>query len=105
MDIEASGRLPPPPPPGDPPAEAMGGTTTSAPAAARRRPSAAVSTTGSYSRRGGDDLSVAVWALGGPLTLTLMSSIIEAAAAINACTNPLLIAAKGSSGFVGLFGF
>src|SRR4051812_28525039 len=42
---------------------------------------------------------------GGPLTLTLMSSIIEAAAAINVCTNPFMIAAKGSVNCPGLFGF
>ena len=75
MSVAINGRNPPPPPPA-----IEGGAP-----AAKRRPSAAPSAGGGYTRRGGDDLAVAVWALGGPLTLTLLCSCIEAAYYLTLC--------------------
>jgi len=40
---------------------------------------------GAYSRKDGDDLTQAVYALTGPLCLTFLSSTLQAAAAIQAC--------------------
>lgn len=37
-------------------------------------------------RRDGADMTTAVWSLGGPLSLTLFASVIQAAAAIQTCT-------------------
>ena len=51
-------------------------------------PSVGQMSQGGYSRRGGDDLGGAMWALAGPQALTFVASAIEAASAINICTNP-----------------
>jgi hypothetical protein len=42
---------------------------------------------GVYSRRDGDGLTTAVYALSGPLLLTFLASILQSAASIVACTN------------------
>lgn len=43
---------------------------------------------GAQSRRGGDDLTTAVWSLGGALTLTLLAGSLEGIAAISFCADP-----------------
>jgi len=69
-------------------------------APAPRRPSAVNSQSG-YSRRGGDDLTIAVWSLGGPMGLTLFASVVQAAAAINNCSTQPGITGNCS----GLYGY
>jgi len=40
-----------------------------------------------YSRRDGDDLTVAIWSLSGPVALTAFAGIVEVAAAATACAD------------------
>lgn len=42
---------------------------------------------GAYTRRGGDDVRVAVWAMAGPLMLTFAMSVVETTAALVGCLN------------------
>ena len=79
----------------------MSAELANAPSQARRRPSGAPSAAGAYSRRGGDDLAVAVWALGGPLTLTLMSSVLQAAATLTLCQSAAFATLGGCTGLYG----
>jgi hypothetical protein len=41
---------------------------------------------GAYSRKDGDDIETAVYALGGPLALLFLSSVLQAAASIDECS-------------------
>ena len=52
---------------------------------------------GGYSRRGGDDLGAAMWALAGPQALTFVLSCLQAASALNICNNPVYSPIVGQS--------
>jgi len=67
------------------------------PGGLKSAPSMGQMSTGGYSRRGGDNLGAAMWALAGPQALVFALSALQAASALEICTNPLYVGLVGNT--------